>query len=839
MQTLQLPGTSSTGSSSQEVHLRRHSVSEPSLVSPCLLLDSCLRRTASLHVKLDQLTDQIRVRSRSQVADTAPDKSPVVSGMVCHGCHGEIGSGAHIGSATGKNLCRFLHSPYCQGGVVEDETWRACPQNYVVGTLQPGDPRILPQSSPLSSGSVVETSEQDLSRFQRQANGEGASERRPTMVYLENEVVEPRISSSGFNIGASGDGLPSAVEEQVRLLRAHNQEAQNTLAAGSDDVQLSIADIRKLPDMQGLVGDQMKKFQETIPALAAASPASQQHPTGPTLVPAADQHKPEESEDMSGELARSEAEYRELLAIQKQVEDAMAVARNEQHKQQQQMVEQASYQQLGAAYQSPSREQVFQPVPVSSQPDDALQTELFLQQKEQQRLQEALAFQKQQYNNLLAQQQQQAALLAAQKLKFEQEQRAAKLREQKEKNARVAAELREAQQALAKLQLNKPSPLQPPSFFPSQEQQIFQRNNLHIGGPSTRVGASSIPVRGEAEAGDLSFTPEYDFFRRPDGTVYKVLKMPSSHRSSLTAPVSAQQLNPPPSAQASTSPSSAFLEWRVNQQTGVPYQVLVQPAVQSFQSTPQLSSHQQQQVQQQVRQQPFRSPQFAQTTDAVTGPRVPSVSEQLKEKMAGIVSLVESRGEKDTKNLKLLDHVRSCPAKWAKKVTLDNMNLPAYAYGVTAELTASLSGRGPAMSPEVLMSKLQHLQNTFSVCCLNTTEKEFSNYGWVLARDYAMKVQDRVTQNLTSWESLSSEVQTSDLVASQMEFPRPVEKKAADNKDVRKPLCSTWNTSKTEKKCQYEVEHPGRTCQRKHECSHCRDSLNQSHRHQQWKCPNK
>ena len=218
-----------------------------------------------------------------------------------------------------------------------------------------------------------------------------------------------------------------------------------------------------------------------------------------------------------------------------------------------------------------------------------------------------------------------------------------------------------------------------------------------------------------------------------------------------------------------------------------------------------------------------------------------TMAQQLKERMAGIVSLVESGGQGQAKQLKLLDNVRSCPAKWAKKVTLDNMNLPAYAYGVTAELTASLSGRAPSISPEVMLAKLQHLQNTLQVCCLNTTEKEFQNYGWVLAHDYAMKVQDRVDQNLLSWKTLSSDVQTSDLVASQMEFPRPVEKKNNEKKDdkTQKPLCTTWNVCQTEKKCQYEVDHPGRFCIRKHECSHCWKTLKQSHKHQAWKCPSK
>ena len=146
------------------------------------------------------------------------------------------------------------------------------------------------------------------------------------------------------------------------------------------------------------------------------------------------------------------------------------------------------------------------------------------------------------------------------------------------------------------------------------------------------------------------------------------------------------------------------------------------------------------------------------------------------------------------------------------------------------------------MSPEVLLAKIQHLQNTFTVCCLNSTDKDFNSYGWLLARDYSQKVHDRVSQNLASWETLSVEVQTSDLVASQMEYPRPVAQPVEKKKEEEKKLpstCTTWNTCTTERKCKYEVEYPDRSCRRKHECSHCRSALNQSQKHQAWKCPNK
>ena len=50
--------------------------------------------------------------------------------MICHGCHGHMGGGAHSGSAVGKSLCSFPHSATCQGGIVEDDTWKGCPTGY-------------------------------------------------------------------------------------------------------------------------------------------------------------------------------------------------------------------------------------------------------------------------------------------------------------------------------------------------------------------------------------------------------------------------------------------------------------------------------------------------------------------------------------------------------------------------------------------------------------------------------------------------------------------------------------------------------------------------------------
>ena len=85
---------------------------------------------------LSQASIQLPSRVKKVSADTPrssrtdkwqgrPDK------MLCHGCHGHMGGGAHNGSAPGKNNCTLEHNLTCPGGFVEKEDWKPCPANYV------------------------------------------------------------------------------------------------------------------------------------------------------------------------------------------------------------------------------------------------------------------------------------------------------------------------------------------------------------------------------------------------------------------------------------------------------------------------------------------------------------------------------------------------------------------------------------------------------------------------------------------------------------------------------------------------------------------------------------
>ena len=68
-------------------------------------------------------------------------------------------------------------------------------------------------------------------------------------------------------------------------------------------------------------------------------------------------------------------------------------------------------------------------------------------------------------------------------------------------------------------------------------------------------------------------------------------------------------------------------------------------------------------------------------------------NQQLQKQMTGIVKLCESGGGVTKKAMKILDFAKKGSTKWAKKATIDSINLPLFTLGAVSELESSLSGR--------------------------------------------------------------------------------------------------------------------------------------------------
>ena len=169
-------------------------------------------------------------------------------------------------------------------------------------------------------------------------------------------------------------------------------------------------------------------------------------------------------------------------------------------------------------------------------------------------------------------------------------------------------------------------------------------------------------------------------------------------------------------------------EWRIHPHTGVSYQVQV-PAQSPVGHAPHnhltavpqpISAQPQLSVLPGFTDQQRPSPNLTQTNNGRSQHVQQSFSEAYdqtgnisltrQEQVAGIVSLLE--GGTTKKQPKIIEFAKKCPSKWSKQATLNNINLPLYAWGAIAELESSLSGRSQAMQESVLLGKLRHLKHT-------------------------------------------------------------------------------------------------------------------------------
>ena len=207
--------------------------------------------------------------------------------QTCHGCHGSIGAGTHIGSATGKNNCIFVHSLACLGGIVEDATWKSCPDHY---TFQGFDQTLYSQDFHTPQGPANQHSQamappvydgvdhvfgqqvyntptlseeqlsQDRDRLQRQHNGEGSRQKESHHV-------------------------TSDMQRQMDSHRAENQAQASNLDRPPQN-GLTISDLRADPKQQEVVSEQISGFRERIPSLSAAPtagvPAAAPQPSNPS-----------------------------------------------------------------------------------------------------------------------------------------------------------------------------------------------------------------------------------------------------------------------------------------------------------------------------------------------------------------------------------------------------------------------------------------------------------------------------------------------------------------------------------------------------------------------------
>ena len=147
-------------------------------------------------------------------------------------------------------------------------------------------------------------------------------------------------------------------------------------------------------------------------------------------------------------------------------------------------------------------------------------------------------------------------------------------------------------------------------------------------------------------------------------------------------------------------------------------------------------------------------------------------------------------------------------------------------------------------------AKLQHALCVLEVCASHSDKTDFNTHGWKIAKLYAQKVQAQLDRGLVCWSDfaeIKANPHTSELIAAKQELEQELEQKKAkkaaagdiisDCRRGNKLLCGTWNSSKVEGKCDWQVRNPDKgKCNRRHDYSYCIEKGHGTAHHQKCFC---
>ena len=780
--------------------------------------------------------------------------------VTCHGCHGPIGHGQHQGSELGKVKCNLPHSLYCRGGVSEDESWRGCPEGYQYNPsldLANGvgfentmhtyefqsqyQPTLDPVfSTPASGGGLAPRVSSLLPRFPDSLRGISPAERIPSRINLPPQNTVP-VSHALLH------EMPGNIEKDIADHRAVNQVENNSSDRPTGDI--SIGDLRRDSSLRVEVENAIENLRMQVPSLSAADTA---HPPstnrsssqpGPVFQPTQ-----QSTHGRGPPNSTEQPSYNQSYAQQRPV-IVQNMGRQHERPAQVYLTQPGSH----SIYQGHTRLTVTPPQhhlaapptvqsgytgprPAVPQPNH---------QPPQARAVQQQSFQPGMQNYVPGPLHSGAG---------------------NPENVRQGSQV--PQYGLDPQQQYHGSPQQQIQDLHQDRavqycyewvpdgsgNRVLFRTPIKHPGPPVAPHASDVPGQTSTwcqSTCQVQPTPVNMHQQQPTPPPRQI---PATFRTEYrccpkTGRQWTVQVPTSPPVETMPPPPKPTLEWRIHPQTGVAYQVEIPhqnpPFYQQLPTQSHLQSQSYAAPHQVYRQQHIiaepqvlhnESHQPVITQHSETQFNNSSLSKQ--DKVAGIVSLIE--GGVTNRHPQVLDYAKKCPTKWAKQANMTNINLPLFAWGAVSELESSISGRSGALSESTVLGKLRHLKNILEVCCLNSAATDFTGYGWALARDYAVKVENEVEQKLVSWDEMSVGVRTATVLAAQMENPRKVEppKKPLAGKTL-KDICTTFNKCTTAGKCDYEVQNPDKSCQRKHECSWCKMNKGQSWNHQAWKCKNK
>ena len=232
----------------------------------------------------------------------------------------------------------------------------------------------------------------------------------------------------------------------------------------------------------------------------------------------------------------------------------------------------------------------------------------------------------------------------------------------------------------------------------------------------------------------------------------------------------------------------------------------------------------------------------------MTGIRTPQVPSRVAagDRVPTFLIPAEEKQGKESKTPDIIQHARNCPVAWTSKITNDKLSMGLWSWAYVSELLATRTGILPTLPQGVLEARLQHFLNTLEVALQASSASDYDNHAWHVARLYAEKVQQKIDRGGGSWlqfaERYGADSQPHELMAAREEMASKAKKAATEKhqgvkiEEKKRRNCTTWNSSLQEGKCEFEVQYEGRKCDRRHECSWCKEKGKKSLHHQKSFC---
>ena len=190
-----------------------------------------------------------------------------------------------------------------------------------------------------------------------------------------------------------------------------------------------------------------------------------------------------------------------------------------------------------------------------------------------------------------------------------------------------------------------------------------------------------------------------------------------------------------------------------------------------------------------------------------------------------------------------------CSVEYAKKAKPENCNLVLFVWGFVAQILAAKQGQISAMSEQEQIGRLQHLLHVMELCAMQSSSTDFNSPAWLCARNYSDRVYQDLDSGATAWHQIGPKMHPTNMMQAMSTHPKviPIKQERAkvpggistQQEGTPGQVCPKWSTCEVEEKCQWEVDNPGRRCNRSHHCSFCFKKFKQTRKHKETDCRKK